>query len=223
MCSAKSGNKVYSALWVYNRLLQCRSVAQLEREKEKTFPLMNRTDLQYLNSLSDESQYPAARCAKAPGVYMYHRTSLAVVESMNAANREMRAKTAVDPLNACILLIRMECKRFISQRRLAWAMATELTSRGKVEYDEVFSNISSFDFTINVSEGLLDCTCLVRRHVNSKSRVGGTVTIPKKPIRGSYFGKCMCGLDARDAVPCEHMATVVISSCIPLLTRENTS
>ena len=89
MCGAKSGNKVYSALWVYNRLLQCCSVAQLEREKEKTFPLMHRTDLQYLNSLSDESQYPAARCAKAPGVYMYHRTSSAAVESMNAANGEM--------------------------------------------------------------------------------------------------------------------------------------
>ena len=87
-----------------------------------------------------------------PGVYMYHRTSSAVVESMNAANREMRVKTAVDPLNACILLIRIECKRFIIQRRLAWAMETELTSRDKVEYDKVFSNISSFDFTINVSE-----------------------------------------------------------------------
>jgi len=96
----------------------------------------------------------------------------------------------------------------------------ELTSRGKVKYDKVFSNISSFDFTINVSEGLLDYTCLVRRHVNSKSRVGGTVTIPKEPIRGSYFGKCTCGLETRDAVPCEHMAAVVISSRIPLLTRE---
>ncbi len=29
--------------------------------------VMHKTDLQYLNSLSDESQYPAARCAKAPG------------------------------------------------------------------------------------------------------------------------------------------------------------
>jgi hypothetical protein len=155
MCSAKSGNKVNSALWVYTRLLQCRSVAQLEREKVIKIPVMHRTDLPYLNSLSDESQYPAARCAKAPGgVYMYHCTSSAAVESMNAANREMRAKTAVDPLNACILLLRMECKRFISQRRLAWAMETELTSRGKVEYDVVFTNISSFDFTINVSE---DC------------------------------------------------------------------
>ena len=183
--------------------------------------MMHKTDLQHLNSLTDESQYPAARCAKAPGVYMYHRTLSAAVESMNAANREMQAKTAVDPLNACILLIRMECKRFINQRRLAWAMETELTSRGKVEYDKVFTNISSFDFTINVSEGLLDYTCTVWRNVNSKSRGGGTVTIPKEPIRGSYFGKCTCGLDTRDAVPCEHMAAVVVSSRIPLLTREN--
>jgi hypothetical protein len=90
MCGAKSGNKVYSALWVYNRLLQCRSVAQLEREKAKKIPMMHKTDFQYLNSLSDEFQYPAARCAKAPGgVYMYHRALSAAVESMNAANREM--------------------------------------------------------------------------------------------------------------------------------------
>ena len=58
-------------------------------------------------------------------------------------------------------------------------------------------------------------------YVNAKSRVGGTVTILKEPIRGSYFGKCMCGLDTRDAVPCEHMAAVVVSSCIPMLTQEN--
>ena len=109
-------------------------------------------------------------------------------KQMNNANREMRAKTAVDPLNACILLLRMECKRFTRQRSLAWAQETELTRRVKVEYDDVFANISSFDFTINVSEGLLDYTCTVQRNVNAKSRVGGTVTIPKEPIRGSYFG-----------------------------------
>jgi len=85
---------------------------------------------------------------------MYHRTSSAAIESMNAANREMRAKTAVDPLNASILLIRMECKQFVKHRQLAWALDTELTCRGRVEYDEVFTNISSFDFTITVSEDL---------------------------------------------------------------------
>jgi hypothetical protein len=222
MCGGgKSGKKVYSALWVYNRLLKCRTITQIDSVKDKYFPLMHSRDLQYLNTLPDHSQYPAARCALTPGVYMYHRTSSAAVESMNAANREMRAKTAVDPLNACILLLRMECKRFIKQRELAWAMDTDLTTRGRVLYDEVFSNISTFDFTINVSEDQYGYICTVRRNINSQTREGGTVTILKEPTRGSYFGKCTCGVDSRDAVPCDHMAALVISSRVPNLTREN--
>jgi hypothetical protein len=202
MCGAKSGTRVYSALWVYNRLsLQCQTVAQLDKEKDKYFSLMHNNDLQFLNSLPDYSQYPAARCDMALGAYMYHRTLSAAVEAMNAANREMRAKTAVNPLNACILLIWMECKRFVKHHQLAWAMETELTCQGKVEYNEVFTNISAYDFTITVSEYLYGYLCTVQKNVNITSRVGGTVTIPKEPIRGSYFGRCTCGVDTRDAVP----------------------
>ncbi len=152
---------------------------------------------------------------------MYHCTLSAGVESMNAANREMRAKTAVDPLNACILLLRMECKGFVKQRQLAWAMDTEHTSRGKVEYDEVFSNISLFNFTINVSKDDYGYICTVRRNINSQTIEGGSVTILKEPTRGSYFGKCTCGVNSRDTVPCEHMTALVTSSRIPNLTREN--
>ena len=222
MCGGgKSGTKVYSALWVFNRLLQCRTVQQITNVKDKYFPMMHNKDLQYLNSVPDQNQYPAARCAMTPGVYMYHRTSSAAVESMNAANREMRAKTAVDPLNACILLLKMECKRFIKQRDLAWSGDAELTPRGKLEYDEVFANINAFDFTITVSEDEFGYVCTVRRNINSQTREGGTVTIVKEATRESFFGKCSCGVDSRDAVPCEHMASVVISSRIPNLTREN--
>ena len=116
MCGEKSGNRIYSALYVYRRLLQCRTMEQLQKEKDKNFEFMHKSDLDFLNTLNDHAQYPAARCARTPGSYMYHRTSSAAVESMNAANREMRAKTAVDPLNACILLLRMECKRFVKLR-----------------------------------------------------------------------------------------------------------
>ena len=222
MCGGgKSGNKVYSALWVFNRLLQCRTVQQIANVKEKYWPMMHNKDLQYLNTVPDENQYPAARCAMTPGVYMYHRTSSAAIESMNAANREMRAKTAVDPLNACILLLKMECKRFIKQRDLAWSMDAELTPRGKLEYDEVFANINAFDFTITVSQDEFGYVCTVRRNINSQTRQGGSVTIVKEATRGSFFGKCSCGVDSRDAVPCEHMAALVISSRIPNLTREN--
>ena len=42
---------------------------------------------------------------------MYHRSTSAGAESMTGANVEMRATAAVDPLNALILLIKLECKR----------------------------------------------------------------------------------------------------------------
>ena len=108
----------------------------------------------------------------------------------------------------------MECKQFVKHRQLVGSLETKLTCRGKVEYDEVFTNISAYDFTITVSEDLYGYICTVRRNVNITSRVGGTVTIPKEPIRGSHFGRCTCGVDTRDAVPCEHMAAVVVSSRI---------
>ncbi len=65
---------------------------------------MHNTDINYLNKFPDTSQYPVL-WAKA---YMYHRTSLAAVESMNAANKEIRQRMVVDLVNASILLIRLE-------------------------------------------------------------------------------------------------------------------
>jgi len=91
---------------------------------------------------------------------------------MNVANREMQAKTAVDPLNVCILLMRMECKRFIKQRRLALEMGTDLTRRGIVEFNEVFADISAYNFSITVSEDHYGYQCTVVRNVQ-KNRVGG--------------------------------------------------
>ena len=60
---------------------------------------------------------------------------------------------------------------------------------------------------------------LTRRLVNTSQK--NTVIIPKVPTKGSYFGECTCGLDKRDAVPCEHMAAIVVSSRIGVLTRHN--
>ena len=66
---------------------------------------------------------------------MYHRSTSAGVESINGANVEMGARAAVDPLNALILLIKLECKRFNAQRAKAWASDCFLTPRGTLEYD----------------------------------------------------------------------------------------
>jgi hypothetical protein len=154
------------------------------------------------------------------GIYMYHRSSSASVESMNAANHNMQAKRAVDPLNACLLLLRMECSWFMKQRKVAWETEGELTKARLLEYDEVFRGIDCLDFNISIVEKELCFECSVRRNVGKNKSVGNVV-IAKEPIRESYFGTCTCGVDTRNAVPCQHMAAVVMSCSIPQLTRNN--
>jgi hypothetical protein len=36
----------------------------------------------------------------------------------------------------------------------------------------------------------------------------------KEAVNGSFFGTCTCGADKTNAVPCEHMAAVALSSCL---------
>jgi hypothetical protein len=94
-CAEEGGGKLpNSALYVYNKLMKCRSVSLIDHFKEEHFKKMKMKDIQYLNSLDDESQYLAARCAMGPYVYLYFRSSSGTAESMNKANKEMRARTA---------------------------------------------------------------------------------------------------------------------------------
>ncbi len=68
------------------------------------------------------------------------------------------------------------------------------------------------DFSINlVDRGNDEWEFNVLRNVVG-GRVTNTVTIPKVPTKGAYFGRCTCGLAQRNAIPCEHIATVVVSS-----------
>ena len=46
-------------------------------------------------------------------------------------------------------------------------------------------------------------------------------THSKGTNKGIIHGQCTCGLVKRDAVPCEHMAAIVVSSHIGVLTRNN--
>jgi hypothetical protein len=59
----------------------------------------------------------------------------ATPESMNKANKEMRAQTAVDLLNACILLINLEVYRYYKMKKEVWGSSSILTPRGMEEYE----------------------------------------------------------------------------------------
>jgi hypothetical protein len=152
---------------------------------------------------------------------MYHRSTLAAVELMNAANRECVPKAAVDPLNACICLMKLECKRFNQQRPKAWSSDSFLTPRGTVEYEEVFEGISALDFTITIVSQINSYECTVCRNMTASRHPMGKVVGLKEPVKGSFLGTCTCGVDKRDSISCKHMAALVVSSCIPDITRHN--
>jgi hypothetical protein len=180
---------------------------------------MDRRDLQYLNNIDDHAQYPEKRCKQ--GAYMYHHQTSQGSEVMNAANITIRAATAVYPVNATMLTIKTECRCFKIQQKKAWFLNNELTPRGDKEYSEVCDGINYRDFTINIldlGDEAWECT-VIRRLVSGVAK--HKVIIPKEPTKGSYFGQCTCGLTKRDAFPCEHMAEIVVSSRIGVLTRNN--
>jgi len=46
---------------------------------------------------------------------------------MNKANKEMRVQTTIDLLNACMLLIKLECVWFYNMKQYAWGGTSVLT------------------------------------------------------------------------------------------------
>jgi hypothetical protein len=97
---------------MYNLLSSCNSVKQIENNKTKYYNKMHSTNIHYLTKLPDRSQYPAARCAMGNNICMFSKLASSGVESMNKANQLARQRTAVDILNAVILLIKLEGERF---------------------------------------------------------------------------------------------------------------
>jgi hypothetical protein len=176
-----------------------------------------RTPNQDLNSVNDTLQYTVKQCEEADNINMFHRTTPQVSEVMNAVNREICSRIAVCPVNAAMLSIKAKCKRFRSQQAAAWSSSNELTPHREQEYKEVFKGVNYRDFTMNiVARGNDGWEISVLRNVVG-GRQSNTAMIPKEPTKGSYIGRCTCGLAQPDAIPCEHMAAVVMSSRIPVL------
>jgi hypothetical protein len=116
-----------------------------------------------------------------------------------------------------MLSIKAECNWFRLQQAAAWSSSNELTPCGKQEYKVVFDGVNYHDFSINLMDhGNDGWEFSVLRNI-AGGRMTNTVTIPKVPTKGSYFGRCTCGLAQCDAIPCKHMAAVVLGSQIPAL------
>jgi len=127
---------------------------ELREKKEYYYSRMDEDDKNYLMKVPDNQQYPAARCNMGNDIQMYGRTSSASVESMNAANQAVRQRTSVDLVNATILLLQMEKKRYDEQKEQAWSDDNgHLTPKGRTLSNECALSVPNHrDYTITRSE-----------------------------------------------------------------------
>ena len=95
-------------------------------------------DKEYLESLSDEQQYSAARCAMDRNCFLFDWESTASVKAMNHANNKVRNAFSIDIVNASIVLLKMESQWFKKQQEMAWKREEPLTPHG----DELMKKIS---------------------------------------------------------------------------------
>jgi hypothetical protein len=203
MCGGGRGKTQYSALWMYNKLMRCSTPAKIDSMRNMYIKHMSAKDLRYLNTIEDKAQYPGARCAMEEGIYMYQQSASSAVELMNAANKEMHACTAVDALNASLLLIRLECNRFLRMKQEAWGDDSFLTPRRKDEYGSTYTDFFPHRYSYFVSNVETHWQVKVQRD-NVERVEPHYVRLPKEAVNGSFFGTCTCGADKTDAVPCTH-------------------
>ena len=95
-------------------------------------------------------------------------------------------------VNATIVLMRLECKRFTKMKDLAWWSDNLLTPRGEMEYNKTFEGISYRDFNLTIEEKEDHYKVATSRRCKPNKMF--YVIIPKEPTRGSYFGRCSCGV-----------------------------
>jgi len=135
---------------------------------------------------------------------------------MNRANAVARQRTAVDVLNAMILVIKLEGSRFEFYKQKAWSCEEKLTNRGMELMEESFKDVNHREYQLNIT----NCDTFHRITVSRMTSTNEyTVIIPVDEFKGTRFGSCTCGKPKTDAIPCKHMVVVAMSSKIKGLTR----
>jgi hypothetical protein len=165
------------------------------------------TDCHYVFNIAEEMQFPASRCAQGNSVCMYGKSASSGVESTNRANEDIRQKTAVDILNATLILLKKESTRYNKQKSLAWNHEHMLTPKGMELMEEAFDNVNVQDFKVHLPENKNEHTVIVSK--KSTSHRDYSLNLPKSNTLRSRFGKCTCGFPTKkEGIPCQHMVVV---------------
>ncbi len=80
--------------------MRANNVEKLNEIKHQHSSHMSDKALRYLNTINDHQQYPCAGVSMGEEICMYQRSASSSVESMNNANKLVRARMAVDPVNS---------------------------------------------------------------------------------------------------------------------------
>jgi hypothetical protein len=104
---------------MFNLLTGCKLVASLSATRKKYEDKMFPTDRHYLFNITEEMLFPATRCAQGNSVCIYGKSVSSGVEAMNRANEGICQKTAVDILNATLILLKKESTQYNKQQNLA--------------------------------------------------------------------------------------------------------
>ena len=153
-----------STMWMYNLLVGCKSVTSLSATRKQYKEKMHPTDNHYLFRIPEEMQFPAARCAQGDSACMYGKSASSGVEAMNRANEDIHQKTAVDILNATMILLKKESTRYDKQLSLAWNHAHVLTPKGMELMDEAFNNVKVQEFKVHLTEHKKEHTAIFSKN-----------------------------------------------------------
>jgi hypothetical protein len=216
-CGGGTGQRLLSAMWMYNLLVGCKSVTSLSATRRQYKEKMHPTDHYYLFRTPDEMQFLTAWCAQGNSICMYGKTASLGVEAMNRANEDIHQKTAVGILNATLILIKKESTQYNKQQSLAWNHAHILTPKGMELMDEAFNNVNVQEFKVYVTEHEYEHIANVSK--KSTSHREYIVNIPKSDTLWSRFGKCTCRFSKIKGIPCQHMVAMQKLGRIDGLTR----
>jgi hypothetical protein len=184
-CGGGTGQRPMSAMWMYNLLMGCKSVASLSATRKQYEEKMYPTDHHYLFNIAEEMQFPASRCAQGDSVCMYGKSLSSGVEEMNRVNEDICQKTAVDILNATLILLKKESTQYNKQQSLAWNHAHVLTPKGMELMEEAFNNVNVQDFKVHLTENKNNHTAIVSK--KSTSHREYSVNLPKSTTSETLF------------------------------------
>jgi hypothetical protein len=159
----KGGKEKYLCYWFYQQLLNCSLQETLIKLHFKHSVHIDDKALWYINLVPDHQQFPAARCVMGENICLYQGSSQLTAKSMNNAFFLVRERTAVDLVNATILLLQLETKRYNEYKAKAWNWNEVLTPHGKKLSEDAYKDITHHEYEIHFNVQGDQWLCRVQR------------------------------------------------------------